>query len=90
MIIPWVINSFWKSKFKYVIPDITYFNADDIVYAYFSNNHIKAKDIDIDSISCWFCIEENKFKQYMINHILHSQKITNYQFYNEIEYYLLG
>ena len=47
------------------------------------------KDLDTDIINCWFYLEDNKFKQYMINNILHILKTNNHQFYNEIEYYLL-
>jgi hypothetical protein len=54
-----------------------------------SNNHVKHRDLDIDVINCWFYIEDNKFKQYMINNILHILKTNNHQFYNEPEYCLL-
>ena len=84
-----VDQKYWKSKFKNVIHDVTYVNADDIVYKYFSKDNAKPKDLDINIINCWFYIEENKFKQYMINNILHILKTNNHQFYNEIEYYLL-
>ena len=73
-----------------VINDITYFNADDIVSEYFSNNRVRHKDLDIDIISCWFCLEDNEFKQCAINNILHILKTNNHQFYNEIEYGLFG
>jgi len=53
----------WRSKFRNVINEITYFNADDIVSDYFSNNHVRHKDLAIDIINCWFYLEENKFKQ---------------------------
>ena len=33
--------------------DETYFNADDTVYEYVSNNNVKHKDLDIDIINCW-------------------------------------
>ena len=81
---------FWESKFKHVIDDMTYFNADDIVYVYFSKNNVERKDLDIDIINCWFYLEDNKFKQCMINNILHILKSNSHQFYNVIEYYLLG
>ena len=61
-----------------------------IVYEYCSNNNVKHKHLDIDIINCWFYLEDNKFKQYMINNMLHILKTNNYQFYNEIEYYLRG
>ena len=80
---------FWESKFKIAINHITHFNADDIVYEYFSNNNLKHKDLDVDIINCWFYLEDNKFKQYKINSILHVLKTNNHQFYNEIHYYLL-
>ena len=65
------------------------FNADDIVYEYSSNKHVKPTYLDIDFINCWFYLDDNKFKQYMINNILHILKINNHQLYNEFEYYLL-
>ena len=74
-------KSFWKSKFRNVMNDITYFNADDIVYEYFSNNNLRPKDHDINIINCWLYPEDNKFKQYMINNILHILKTNSYQFY---------
>ena len=79
-------TNFWESRFINVINDITYFNADDIVYEYSSNNQVKRKDLDIDIINCWFYLEDKKFKQYMVNNILHILKTNNHQFYNEIEY----
>ena len=85
MIIPKVIKKYWKSNFNNVIDDLTYFNADDIVYEYFSNNSVRPKYLDINIITCWFYIEDNKFKQHMINNILLILKTNNYQFYNEIE-----
>ena len=84
-----MIRKYWKSKFKDVIKEITYFNADDIVCEYFSNETVRVKDLDIDIINCWFYLEDNKFKQYMINNILHILKANNHRFYNELEYYLL-
>ena len=83
-------KQFWKSRFKHVIIDITCFNADDIVHEYFSNSNDKHKDLDIDITSCWFYLEDNKFKQYMFNNMLHILHYNNHQFCNEIEYYLLG
>jgi len=74
-------KSFWKSKFRNVMNDITDFNADDIVYEYFSNNNLRPKDLDINIINCWLYPEDNKFKQYMINNILHILKTNSYQFY---------
>ena len=76
-------------KILNVINDITYFNVDDIVFEYFSNKHVKPKDLDIDIVSCWFYLDDNKFKQYMVNNILHILKTKNHQFYNKVEYYLL-
>ena len=70
--------------------EITCFNADDIVSEYFSNNHVRHKDLDIDIINCWFYLEDNNFKLYVINNILHILESNNHQFYSEIEYYLLG
>ena len=70
-------KSVWKSKFRNVIRDITYFNVDDIAYEYYV-------------VNCWFYLEDNKFKQYMISNILHILKFNNHKFYNEIEYYLHG
>ena len=64
-----------------VINDITYFNADDIVSEYFSNNRVRHKDLDIDIISCWLYLGDNKFKQCVINNILHILKTKNHQFY---------
>ena len=78
------------SKFPYVINYITYFNADDIVSDYFSNKNVRRKDLDINIINSWFSFEDDKFKQYMINSILHSLKTSNHQLYKEVEYYLLG
>ena len=69
-------NNFWKSKS----------NADHIVCEYSSNIHIKPKDLDINTINCWFYLEDNNFKHYMINNVLHILKTNNYQFYDEIEY----
>jgi len=76
-------------KFKNVIDEITYFNVDDIVSEYFSNNNVRPKELDINIINCWFYLDDNKFKEYMINNILHILKCSNHPFYNEIEYYLL-
>ena len=78
-----------KSKFKNVIDEIAYFNADDVVYDYFSNHNVRAQDLDIDIINCWFHLDY-KSKQYMINNILHIFKYDNHPFYNDIEYYLLS
>ena len=85
-------KNFWKSKCKKLITDITYFNVDDIVSEYFSNNSVIPKDLDINIINCWFYLEDNKFKQYMINNNLHILKTNNHnrQLYNEVEHYLLG
>ena len=47
-------NNLWQSKLKNVINHITYCNVDDIVCKYFSNNHMKAKDLDISIINCLF------------------------------------
>ena len=47
----------WKSKFKNVIDEITYFNADDIVNDYFSNHNVRPKDLDIHIINCWFHLD---------------------------------
>ena len=71
---------FWMSKFTYVINDITYFNADDIGSDYFSNKHVRHNDPDIDIINCWYYLEYNKFKQYMIKAMLHILKSNNHPF----------
>ena len=76
-------------KFKNVIDEITYFNADDIVSEYFSNNNVRPKELDINIINCWLYLDDNKFKQYIINNVLHILKYDNHQFYNEIQYYLI-
>ena len=84
-------KSFWNSKFKRVTNYITYSNADDIVYEYFSNNNVRPKDLDINSMNGWFYLEDNKLKQYVIDNFVHIlKKANNYQFCNEIEYYLCG
>ena len=41
-------------NFKNVIDQITYFNVDDIVSEYFSNNNVRPKELDINIINCWF------------------------------------
>ena len=74
-------KKYWKSKFKDVINEITYFNADDIVCEYFSKNHVKHNDLEINIINCWFHLDY-KFKEYIIK--------DNHQYYNAIEYYLLS
>ena len=56
----------------------------------FSNNRVKHKCLEIDIINSWLYLDDNKFKQYMINNLLHILKTNNHQFYNEIEYYLRG
>ena len=43
--------------------DIIHVSADDVVYKYFSNNHVSHKDLDIDIIDCWFHLFDNKFEQ---------------------------
>ena len=83
-------KNFWKSKLKNVINDITYLNADDSVSEYFSNNNVRTKHLDINIINSWFSLEDDKFKQYMINIILHILIHNNHPFYNVIEYYFLG
>ena len=55
----------------------------------FADNNVKHKDLDMGIISCWFYLEDNKFRQYMINNILHILKNDHHQFYNDIEYELL-
>jgi hypothetical protein len=75
-------------KIKQVLHDITYLNADDIVFEYFSSNNVRTQYLDIQIVNCWFHLE-CKFKQYMIANILHLLKYTNHQFYNEVEYELL-
>ena len=52
MITPQAIKTYWKSKFKNVIDEIAYFNADDIVCEYFPNKNVRYKELDIDIISC--------------------------------------
>ena len=91
-----IINDFsvgnavdWKSNFRDVINEITYFNADNIVSKYFNRNYFRQKDIDIDIINCCFYLEDHKYKQYMINTILHILKCNNHHFYNVIECHLL-
>lgn len=71
-------KTFWKSKFRNVVNDITHFHVDDIVYEYFSGNHAKPKDLGIDSINCRFYLDDNKFKQSMINNILHILKCSHH------------
>ena len=34
-------RNYWKSRFKNVIDEITYFNADDIVSEYLSNKNVR-------------------------------------------------
>ena len=79
----------WKSIFQRVLNGITYFNADDIVSDYFSHDYVRYKDVDIDIMNCWFYHEDNKFKQYIINNILHILKCNNHMFYDVLEYHLL-
>ena len=43
----------WRSQLKNVVHEIKYFNVDDIVSAYSSNNHVR-QDLDSGIISCWF------------------------------------
>ena len=80
----------WKSKFSNVINEITYFNTENIVSDYFNHNYFRYKDIDIDIINCLFYLGDNKFKQYLINNILHILKSNNHQFYNEIHSHFTG
>ena len=82
-------NNFGNQYFFKVINPIAYFNADDIVCEYFSNHNVRPKNLDINITNCRFHLDY-KFKQYMINNILHILKYNNHPFYNDIEYYLLG
>jgi len=82
-------KKFWQSKLKNVVNDMAYFNADDIDYEYFLNNQVKHKYLQIDIIKCWSYLDDNKFKQCIINNTLHILTTNNHQFYNEIEYDLL-
>jgi len=82
-------KTYWKSKFKDVIDEIAYFHVDDIVSEYVSHEIVRYKDLDINIINCWFHLDY-KFKQYMINDILHIVRYNNHPFYNDIEYYLLS
>ena len=43
-----------KSKFTDVINHKSYFNVDDIVSDYSSNNRVIHKDLAVDIINCWF------------------------------------
>ena len=83
-------KTYWKSKFKNGIDEITYLNADDVVSEYFSNTNVRPKDLDINIINCWFSFEDDKFKQYLINNISHILRYIKHPFYNDIEHYLLG
>ena len=90
-------KDFWKSKFSNVINEIKYFNASKIVEEYFNHNYFRYKDIEIDIINCTnsalhclvgtmchtlFYLDDTKFKQYLINNILHILKSNNHQFYH--------
>ena len=50
-----------QSRFKSVLDEIKYFNADDIVSYYFNHNDVRYKDIYIDLMNCWFGLEDTKF-----------------------------
>ena len=80
-------KDFWKSKFSNVINEIKYFNASKIVEEYFNHNYFRYKDIEIDIINCLFYLDDTKFKQYLINNILHILKSNNHQFYLDIHFH---